>query len=71
MVLGGVRMGFVIIIALAAAGLWWLEVHIHPVRRCPRCNGIRYGHGGTAPRWGPCRRCGGKGFVRRFGAPGE
>jgi len=63
-------MGIVVIIALAAAGLWWFDVQRHPIRRCPRCNGSKRNAGSSQTRWGTCGRCGGKGEVRRFGAPG-
>jgi len=58
--------GFLIIIAAVVIFVWWLDVHRRPIRQCPACNGSKRNSGGE--RWGSCRRCGGSGEVRRFGA---
>jgi hypothetical protein len=58
-----------VLIAAAIVVVWWLDVQRHPIRRCPACNGTKKNSGSTAERWGNCGRCGGKGHVRRFGAP--
>jgi hypothetical protein len=60
------------VVVLVAAGvvvIWWVGVQRHPIRRCPSCKGGKKNAGSTSERWGMCRRCGGKGEVRRFGAP--
>jgi DnaJ-class molecular chaperone len=64
-------MGIVVIIALVIAAGWWVDLRLHPFRRCPRCNGRRRNEGSTNSHWGYCRRCGGRGEVRRFGAREE
>jgi hypothetical protein len=56
-----------IVAAILAAG-WWVDVQRHPMRRCPSCNGSKKNTGSSSQRWGTCRRCGGKGEVRRLGA---
>jgi len=38
-------MGIVVIIALVIAAGWWVDVRVHPFRRCPRCNGRRRNEG--------------------------
>jgi hypothetical protein len=60
----------VVLAAAIAVTAWWVDVQRHPIRRCPSCNGSKR-NSGNAKRWGTCRRCGGKGEVRRFGARGE
>jgi DnaJ-class molecular chaperone len=62
-------MGIVVIIALVIAAGWWVDIRVHPFRRCPKCNGKRRNPGSGSSHWGYCSRCGGKGEVRRFGAP--
>jgi DnaJ-class molecular chaperone len=62
--------GIVVIVAIVVIAGWWLDVRRHPIRRCPSCNGSKR-NTSNSQRWGTCRRCGGKGEVRRFGAPGE
>lgn len=48
---------------------WRVEVRLHPIRRCPACNGSKKNPGSNSQRWGTCSRCSGKGEVRRWGAP--
>jgi DnaJ-class molecular chaperone len=60
---------FLVIAGAVAVGAWWVDVRRHPVRRCPSCNGSKKNTGSSGKRWGTCRRCKGKGEVRRFGAP--
>lgn len=60
----------VVLAAAVAVAAWWVDVQRHPVRRCPSCNGSKR-NSGNAKRWGTCRRCGGTGEVRRFGARRE
>ncbi len=59
----------VVLIAIVGVVWWWLDVHRHPIRRCPSCKGSEKNAGSTTLRWGTCGRCGGKGEVRRLGAP--
>lgn len=59
----------VVIVAAVVIFLWSVDVRIHPIRRCPWCNGSKRNAGSSARYWGTCPRCGGKGEVRRFGAP--
>jgi DnaJ-class molecular chaperone len=66
---GEYAMGIVIIIALIFAVGWWVDLRIHPFRRCPRCNGRRRNPGSSSTHWGYCSRCHGRGEVRRYGAP--
>ena len=56
--------------AVVVAG-WYVDVRWHPVRRCPSCGGSKKNWGSDTRRWGTCRRCGGRGDVRRFGAGRE
>lgn len=59
----------VVVVGAVAAVAWWVDVHRRPIRRCPSCNGTKRNTGSsTSIRWGTCRKCGGKGEVRRFGA---
>jgi DnaJ-class molecular chaperone len=60
--------GFVVIVGIIVIGIWQLSVRRHPVRRCPSCKGSKHNAGSTDSRWGICRRCGGKGEIRRLGA---
>ena len=60
-----------VLIAVVALVALWVDVQRHPIRRCPSCKGTKKNGGSTALRWGTCRRCGGKGEVRRRGAPGS
>jgi DnaJ-class molecular chaperone len=55
-----------LVVAVVVVG-WLVDVRRRPIRRCPSCNGTKKNSSGSI--WGPCRRCGGKGEVRRFGAP--
>jgi hypothetical protein len=59
--------GLVVLIVIAVAAIWWIDIQRHPVRRCPSCKGSKKNAGSSATRWGTCRRCGGKGELRRFG----
>ena len=62
----------IVVIAVAVAvTAWWIDVHRHPVRQCPSCKGSKKSGGSNSRRWGTCRRCKGKGELRRFGAPEE
>jgi hypothetical protein len=65
---GGLAVSVVVLIGAAIVVAWWLSVQHHPIRRCPSCKGSKKNAGSTSERWGTCRRCGGKGEVRRFGA---
>jgi hypothetical protein len=62
--------GIVLIVAAVALIGWWVDVQRRPIRRCPSCKGSKR-NSGSSQRWGTCRRCGGKGEVRRLGAPSE
>jgi DnaJ-class molecular chaperone len=62
--------GVLLIVAVIAVGVWWVDVKIHPIRRCPSCGGSKRNSSNPA-RWGTCRRCSGKGEVRRFGSQGS
>lgn len=46
---------------------WYLDLLRRPNKDCPSCGGSEKDRRGS--RWGTCRRCGGKGYVRRIGAP--
>lgn len=59
--------GILVILVIIAVGAWWIDLRIHPIRRCPSCGGSKR-NATNAKRWGPCRRCGGKGEIQRFGA---
>lgn len=62
----------VVIIVAVVVIAWWVDVQRHPIRRCPSCKGTKRNTGNTTSlRWGTCRRCGGKGELRRPGAPGR
>jgi DnaJ-class molecular chaperone len=61
----------VVIVAVVVIIGWWVDVQRRPIRRCPSCNGSKKNAGSSSLRWGTCRRCGGKGEVRRRGAPGS
>ena len=63
-------MAIVVIVALVIAAGWWVDIRVHPFRRCPKCNGKRRNPGSGSWSWGYCRLCGGRGEVRRWGAPG-
>jgi DnaJ-class molecular chaperone len=56
-----------LIIAAAVVVGWWATVQRHPIRKCPACKGSKKNAGSNSERWGTCRRCGGKGEVRRLG----
>ena len=59
--------GILLLIAIIAVAIWWIELRIHPIRRCPSCGGTKR-NSSNPERWGKCRRCGGTGEIRRFGA---
>ena len=63
-------MGILLLVIVVAAGAWWVEVRMHPIRRCPSCGGSKR-NSANENRWGKCRRCDGQGEIRRFGARGE
>ncbi len=58
----------IIIVIIVIVG-WSFDVRYRPNRQCPSCKGSKKNRGSTELRWGTCRRCGGKGEVRRWGAP--
>ena len=63
---------FVVLAGAVAGVAWWVDVARRPIRRCPSCKGTKRNTGNsTSLTWGTCRRCGGKGEVRRFGARGQ
>jgi DnaJ-class molecular chaperone len=58
-----------VIVAGVAVVAWWAELQRHPIRQCPSCKGSKKNTGSISSlRWGTCRRCGGTGETRRFGA---
>ncbi|MCW2932021.1 MAG: hypothetical protein JWM19_2983 [Actinomycetia bacterium] len=59
----------VVIVAAVAVAAWWIDVHRHPMRTCPSCKGSKKNTNSSGQRWRTCRRCSGKGEVRRLGAP--
>lgn len=63
-------MGWVIVIALAVAGLWFASVRLYPYKTCSRCGGSRRIQGGGGIHR-DCGRCGATGRVRRIGAGRE
>lgn len=56
--------------AVAAAAAWYVDVRLRPWRPCRWCNGRKRTRGSRPKAYGKftCRRCGGKGEVRRLGA---
>lgn len=67
-------MSAVLLILLVAGGawIWWrFDVKHHPYRPCSHCNGKRTNAGSRTRAWGLCRKCGGRGLQRRYGAPKE
>jgi DnaJ-class molecular chaperone len=56
-----------VIAGAIAITVWWIDVRLHPIRRCPWCHGSKHNVGSGTRRWGTCPRCGGEGEVRRFG----
>jgi DnaJ-class molecular chaperone len=61
----------ILIVGAGAVTVWWVDVRLRPIRRCPSCNGSKRSRGSSEQRWGTCRRCKGTGEVRRFGARKE
>jgi hypothetical protein len=66
----------VLLILLVAGGIWiyWrFDVSHHPYRPCSHCGGRRTNAGSRSRSraWGLCRKCGGRGTQRRYGAPKE
>jgi hypothetical protein len=65
----------VLLILLIAAAAYWcywrVGLKYHPYRSCSRCNGRRTNAGSSSRTWGLCRKCGGRGTQRRYGAPKE
>jgi DnaJ-class molecular chaperone len=68
-----VIVALILLAALVTAGGWYIDVRWHPWRPCPSCGGRTRNKGSRPAAYGKhnCRRCGGKGEVRRWGAPGE
>lgn len=60
--------GVVVLVAVVVLVLWWVDMRVHPVRRCPWCRGSKRNVGSSTRRWGTCPRCGGTGELRRIGA---
>ncbi len=58
----------VLIIGAAVVVGWWATTQRYPIRKCPSCKGSKKNAGSNSERWGTCRRCGGKGEVRRLGS---
>lgn len=50
---------------------WLVSLWIWPYTRCRWCSGSGNNTGSNQRRWGNCRRCGGSGARRRFGAKRE
>jgi DnaJ-class molecular chaperone len=61
--------GVLVLAAIVVVVGWWVDVQRRPIRRCPSCDGSKKNAGDGSRYWGTCRRCGGKGEVRRLGAP--
>jgi len=67
----------VVVLLLAAlvigVAVWYVDVRLRPWKPCPRCNGRKRTRGSRPAAFGKytCRRCGGKGEVRRVGAGKE
>ena len=64
-------MGIVVIVALVIAAGWWVDIRVHPFRRCPKCNGKRRNPGSGSSHWGYCSRCGGRGRGAPLGRAGD
>lgn len=58
---------------VVAGGAWYIDVRLRPWKPCPWCNGRTRTRGSRPAAYGKfrCRRCGGKGEVRRRGAGEE
>lgn len=59
--------GVIVLFAVIAVAIWWIDLRFHPIRRCPSCGGSKR-NSSNPVRWGTCRRCKGKGQVTRWGA---
>jgi len=57
----------ILIVLIIIAG-YVVSLYRWPFRPCPRCNGTSRNKGSNRKRFGQCRRCGGKGSMRRIGA---
>jgi len=68
-------MTVVVLLLAAAAGVvaWYVDVRLRPWKPCPRCGGRKRTRGSRPTAFGKfsCRRCGGRGDVRRVGAGKE
>lgn len=64
---------YIVLGAVAAVGAWYADVRLRPWKPCPSCNGRTRTKGSRRTAYGKfrCRRCGGKGEVRRIGAGRE
>jgi len=57
------------VLALTLFGWWRLSLSLWPYAPCWWCKRRRgQNRGSNRRRWGTCRRCGGSGKRRRFGA---
>ncbi len=54
---------FLVVTVPAWLGIWWLRTH--QLGRCWRCGGSGKNPLSTKRRKGPCRHCGGTGWVTR------
>ena len=63
----------IVLAALVIGGGWYVDVRLRPWKPCPRCGGRKRTRGSRPTAFGKysCRRCGGKGEVRRVGAGKE
>jgi hypothetical protein len=55
-------------IGLIVVGLYAGSLYLWPFRPCPRCGGSSRNKGSNKQRFGQCRRCQGRGSLRRIGA---
>lgn len=64
---------WLVLAALVIGGGWYVDVRWHPWKPCPSCHGRTRNAGSRPSAYGKhhCRRCGGKGEVRRIGARRE
>lgn len=63
---------WVVLIAVVVVAWWYVDLRFRPMKKCPACKGARTRPGTLlAGTYGYCTRCGGKGEVRRWGAPRE
>lgn len=61
-------MAEVILLALLGAGAYAGSLYLWPFRPCMRCKGTGRNPGSNKKRFGQCRRCQGRGHLRRIGA---